>query len=206
MTSKRSRQASWKSAIFLFSTKPTTRKWNERRRNFRQPFRWQYVRTVGRRSTVRTVATQGEGIQSLIGHIETFERYRQTARESVERRKASAERELMELLKDALLEKATRQNGVCDRIHAASQAIKERRLDPYTAVDEIMKDLSDLGARTSRPQCSGRMRRCCGRDVRAPRSRKADEARPRWNRCSLNRRALSARISNGWDSRFMKSW
>jgi len=94
--------------------------------------------------TVRTVATQGEGIQNLVGHIETFERYRQTARESVERRKASAERELMELLKDALLEKATRQNGVCDRIHAASQAIKERRLDPYTAVDEIMKGLPSI--------------------------------------------------------------
>ena len=89
----------------------------------------------------RTVATQGQGIQGLIGHIEAFERYRQTAREGVERRKASVERELMELLKDALLEKATRQSGVCDRIHAALQAIKERRLDPYTAVDEIMKDL-----------------------------------------------------------------
>jgi len=60
----------------------------------------------------------------------------------VERRKACVERELMELLKDALLEKATRQSGVCDRIHAALQAIKERRLDPYTAVDEIMKDLT----------------------------------------------------------------
>jgi LAO/AO transport system kinase len=91
--------------------------------------------------TVRTVATQGEGIQGLVGHIETFERYRQTARERVERRKASVERELMELLKDALLEKATRQNGVCDRIHAASQAVRERRLDPYTAVDDIVKDL-----------------------------------------------------------------
>jgi putative protein kinase ArgK-like GTPase of G3E family len=87
------------------------------------------------------VATQGEGVLSLIGHIETFERYRQTAREIVERRKASAERELMELLKDALFEKATRQNGVCDRIHAASQAVKERRVDPYTAVDDIVKDL-----------------------------------------------------------------
>jgi LAO/AO transport system kinase len=92
--------------------------------------------------TARTVATEGEGIQGLIDHIEAFERYRRTAQESVERRKASVERELMELLKDALLEKATRQNGVCDRIHAASQAIRERRLDPYTAVEEIIKDLS----------------------------------------------------------------
>lgn len=91
--------------------------------------------------TARTVATEGAGIQGLIDHIETFERYRQTAHERVARRKASVERELMELLKDALLEKATRQNGVCDKIHAASEAIRERRLDPYTAVDEIVKDL-----------------------------------------------------------------
>lgn len=90
---------------------------------------------------VRTVATQGEGIQGLIDHIEAFEQYRKSAREGVERRKAGVERELMELLKDALLEKATRQSGVCDRIHAALQAIKERRLDPYTAVDDIVKDL-----------------------------------------------------------------
>jgi GTPase len=90
----------------------------------------------------RTVATQGEGIQGLIDHIEAFERYRQSAGEGVERRKGSVERELIELLKDALLEKATRQSGVCDRIHAALQAIHERRLDPYTAVDEIMSDLT----------------------------------------------------------------
>ena len=91
---------------------------------------------------IRTVATQGEGIQGLIDHIEAFEQYRKSAREGVERRKASVERELMELLKDALLEKATRQSDVCDRIHAALQAIKERRLDPYTAVDDIVKDLT----------------------------------------------------------------
>jgi len=90
---------------------------------------------------VRTVATRGEGVQQLIGHIEAFERYRQTALEIVEQRKARVERELMELLKDALFEKATRQKGVWDKIHAASQEIKKRRLDPYTAVDEIVKDL-----------------------------------------------------------------
>jgi LAO/AO transport system kinase len=90
---------------------------------------------------IRTVATRGEGIQGLLDHIERFEQYRQSAREGVEQRKASVEPELMELLKDALLEKATRQSGVCDRIHAALQAIQERRLDPYTAVDEIIKDL-----------------------------------------------------------------
>jgi len=90
---------------------------------------------------IRTVATQGEGIQGLIDQIKAFEQYWKSAREGVERRKASVERELMELLKDALLEKATRQGAVCDRIHAALQAIKERRLDPYTAVDDIVKDL-----------------------------------------------------------------
>jgi len=90
---------------------------------------------------VRTVATQAEGIQSLIEHIEKFEQYRQTARATVDQRKGSVERELRELLKDALLEKAIRQNGVCDRIHAASQAVRERRTDPYTAVDDIVKDL-----------------------------------------------------------------
>jgi LAO/AO transport system kinase len=91
---------------------------------------------------VRTVATQGEGIQDLISHIEAFERYRETSRAGVEGRKGRVERELMELLKDALFEKATRQSGVCDRIHAAIQAVNERRVDPYTAVDEIMKDLA----------------------------------------------------------------
>jgi len=90
---------------------------------------------------IRTVATQGEGIQGLIDQIKAFEQYRKSAPEGVERRKASVERELMELLKDALLEKATRQGAVCDRIHAALQAIKERRLDPYTAVDDIVQDL-----------------------------------------------------------------
>ncbi|MCI0424215.1 MAG: methylmalonyl Co-A mutase-associated GTPase MeaB, partial [Acidobacteria bacterium] len=91
--------------------------------------------------TVRTIATQPQGIEDLIGHIEEFDRYRQTARELVDRRKASVERELMEILKETLLEKAIRENGVCDKIQAASKAVRERRVDPYTAVEEIVRDL-----------------------------------------------------------------
>jgi putative protein kinase ArgK-like GTPase of G3E family len=37
-------------AIFLFLIRPTMRMWTEPRRNFRQPFRWQCVPMVGRRS------------------------------------------------------------------------------------------------------------------------------------------------------------
>jgi LAO/AO transport system kinase len=90
---------------------------------------------------VRTVATQGVGIAQLLEQIDEFDRYRKDSPERVNKRKGSAEENLLVLLKELLLEKAVQQNGVWDRIQAASRAVSERKMDPYTAVEQIVRDL-----------------------------------------------------------------
>jgi LAO/AO transport system kinase len=90
---------------------------------------------------VRTVATQRVGIAQLLEQIDEFDRYRKDSPERVNKRKGSAEENLLVLLKELLLEKAVQQNGVWDRIQAASRAVSERKMDPYTAVEQIVRDL-----------------------------------------------------------------
>ena len=94
---------------------------------------------------VKTVATKGTGIGELTEQIDEFDRYRKASPESVNKRRSSVEENLLDLLKDLLLEKAIQQNGVWDRIHAASRAVSERKMDPYTAVEQIVRDLGISG-------------------------------------------------------------
>lgn len=91
---------------------------------------------------VRTVATQRVGIGELVARIEEFDRYRKSSPERVTQRKSRVEENLLTLLQEVLLENAVQQNGVWDKIRAASRAVSERKRDPYTAVEEIVRDLS----------------------------------------------------------------
>jgi LAO/AO transport system kinase len=90
---------------------------------------------------VKTVATQGQGISDLSREIEAFDLFRKTSREQVEQRKKGVEQSLLHLLKEALLERAIQQNRTWDRIQAASRAVRDRQTDPYTAVEEIVREL-----------------------------------------------------------------
>jgi LAO/AO transport system kinase len=91
---------------------------------------------------VKTVATQGEGVSELIAAIDRFDQFRKTSPQSLQSRKYTVRENLIDLLKERLLEKATQQNGVWEKIQAASQDVKTRKTDPYTAVEEIVRDLT----------------------------------------------------------------
>jgi GTPase len=98
------------------------------------------VRSDGWKPTiVKTVATQGEGISDLIQAIDNFNQFRRIAPRLIEERKQSIQEDLLEILKDLLLEKAVQENGVWDRIRAASEEVKARKKDPYTAVEQIVQ-------------------------------------------------------------------
>ncbi len=90
---------------------------------------------------VRTVAVQPQGISELISAIEAFDRFRRWSPAKVEQRKRSLEQALLDLLRETLLERAVQQNGVWDKIQAASRAVGERQTDPYTAVEQIIREL-----------------------------------------------------------------
>ena len=90
----------------------------------------------------KTVATQGEGVSELIAAIDRFDQFRKASPQSLESRKYTVQENLLDLLKERLLEKTTQQNGIWDKIQAASRDVKARKTDPYTAVEEIVRILS----------------------------------------------------------------
>lgn len=90
---------------------------------------------------VKTVATQGEGVSELIAAIDRFDQFRKASPQLLESRRYTVQENLLDLLKERLMEKATQQNGIWDKIQAASRDVKARKTDPYTAVEEIVRDL-----------------------------------------------------------------
>jgi len=91
---------------------------------------------------VKTVATQGEGVSELIAAIHRFDQFRKASPQALQSRKYTVQENLIELLKERLLERATQQDGIWDKIQVASRDVKARKTDPYTAVEEIVRDLA----------------------------------------------------------------
>ena len=89
----------------------------------------------------RTIATQGEGISNLLQQIKSFEQFRKSSPQWAGQRRRNVEESLINLLRESLLENTIQQNGVWDKIQAASRAVGDRKIDPYSAVEEILKNL-----------------------------------------------------------------
>jgi LAO/AO transport system kinase len=92
-------------------------------------------------AVVRTIATESQGVPDLIGQVHRFNEFRRNSRDWTDRRQRIVEDNLRELLKERLLEKAIQQNAVWDKLRTASVAVRERTIDPYSAIDEIVKGL-----------------------------------------------------------------
>jgi GTPase len=87
---------------------------------------------------VRTSAQTGEGIPQL---VEAIDKHRAWARESgeyIERRRGAARAEVEALLREALLRELEGRVGDA-RLDAAIGRVAERSLDPYAAVEELLR-------------------------------------------------------------------
>ena len=88
---------------------------------------------------VRTSAQSGDGLPQL---VEAIDRHRAWSRESgeyLERRRAAARSEVEALLQEALLRELAGRVGE-SRLDAAVARVAERSVDPYTAVEELLRD------------------------------------------------------------------
>ena len=88
---------------------------------------------------VRTVATENKGIVELAQTIAKFEKHFES---SAERRKKHIEhwkRRLLELLEGRLLEKVLGGRRGESRLSTLAEEVSERKKDPFTAVNEILK-------------------------------------------------------------------
>ena len=90
---------------------------------------------------MRTIATESQGVLDLIQQVDRFNEFRRNSRDWTDRRQLIVEDNLRELLNERLLEKAIQKNAVWDKLRTASVAVNERKIDPYSAIDDIVKGL-----------------------------------------------------------------
>jgi LAO/AO transport system kinase len=87
---------------------------------------------------VKTIATENKGIEDLSKAIESYYDFQKTG-ENLERRKAIAKWRLLELLQEKLLADVLSRNGTGEKLERLAQEIAEKKTNPYSAVEEILK-------------------------------------------------------------------
>jgi LAO/AO transport system kinase len=87
---------------------------------------------------VKTVATDGTGIPELAAAIREYQTYLQRENLLTKRNIQNWEARLVEMLRDAMLEKARDQMEDGKMAHYAADVVEHKR-DPYTLVEEIVQ-------------------------------------------------------------------
>lgn len=87
---------------------------------------------------VKTVASEGAGVKELADAIAGYESYLQKENRALKKSVENWQERLIEMLRDAMLEKARTQLGD-GRMKQMATEIAEHKRDPYTLVEEIAK-------------------------------------------------------------------
>jgi LAO/AO transport system kinase len=88
---------------------------------------------------VKTVATEGKGITDLAGAIASYREFHQRTEVSQERRQAIARWRILELLREQLLARTLGSDGASEKLDALAAEVAQKRRDPYSAVEELLK-------------------------------------------------------------------
>lgn len=88
---------------------------------------------------VKTVATENKGIHELSAAISSYLEFQRSGSKNKERRTAIARWRLTELLRERLLSDLLNKNGTGNRLDELSVKIADKTMDPYSAVDELLK-------------------------------------------------------------------
>jgi LAO/AO transport system kinase len=88
---------------------------------------------------VRTVATENKGLEELAAAIESFREFQQKTDSSLERRQSIARWRILELLRERLLAQTLNRDSASDKLDRLAAEVAAKRRDPYSAVEEIMK-------------------------------------------------------------------
>ena len=87
---------------------------------------------------VRTSAQSGDGLPQLLDVIDRHRMWSRESGEYLDRRRAAARSEVEALLQEALLRELAGRVGA-SRLDAAVARVAERSLDPYAAVEELLR-------------------------------------------------------------------
>jgi LAO/AO transport system kinase len=88
---------------------------------------------------IRTIATENKGIEDLSEAIKAYSDFLKTGENSLERRKAIAKWRLLELLQEQLVKEVLSRNGTSEKLEDLALEVAEKKRDPYSAVEEILK-------------------------------------------------------------------
>jgi len=89
---------------------------------------------------VKTVASEGRGVAELAATIAEYEEYLQKENRALKKSVENWQQRLVEMLRDAMLEKARQQLGDGNAARLAAE-IAEHKRDPYSLVEEIVGGL-----------------------------------------------------------------
>lgn len=87
---------------------------------------------------VKTTATENKGIEELSAAIQSYSDFQKKGDSA--RKKAIAKWRLLELLRERLLKDALNKKGISKKIEAFAAEIAEKKRDPYSAVEELLKN------------------------------------------------------------------
>jgi LAO/AO transport system kinase len=85
---------------------------------------------------VKTVASDGAGVPELANAIASYEEFLQNENRALKKSVENWQERLVEMLRDAMLDKARAHMG---KINALAAEVAEQKRDPYTVVEEISK-------------------------------------------------------------------
>ena len=88
---------------------------------------------------VRTVATENKGIEELALAVKKFEKHFEASGERKRKHVEHWKNRLVELLESRLIERALGGKAGEARLTELAEDVAERRKDPFTAVNEILK-------------------------------------------------------------------
>jgi LAO/AO transport system kinase len=87
-------------------------------------------------SIVKTIASQGTGVEELAAAIEEYEKYLAQENRALKKSIENWQERLVEMLRDTMLEKARAQFG--GDMAALAAEVAEHKRDPYTLVEEMV--------------------------------------------------------------------
>ncbi|HEY0077057.1 MAG TPA: methylmalonyl Co-A mutase-associated GTPase MeaB [Pyrinomonadaceae bacterium] len=90
---------------------------------------------------VKTVATENKGLEELADAVESYRQFQTGETASRVRRTAIARWRILELLRERLLARALEADGADAQLDTLAAEVADKRRDPYSAVEEILKEV-----------------------------------------------------------------
>jgi LAO/AO transport system kinase len=89
---------------------------------------------------VKTVAIESKGIEELAAAIEGSREFQRNAPAAVDRRQAIARWRILELLRERLVAQTLAGDSASEKLDRLAAEVAGKKRDPYSAVDELIKD------------------------------------------------------------------